>query len=78
MPKIIALPLIALATLSASPALAKGCIRSAIAGGVAGHYVGRGHAVLGATGGCIAAHHYYAKQAAAKKAAARQVSPPKG
>lgn len=54
-----------------APSLAKGCIRGAIAGGVAGHYVGRGHAFLGAAGGCVAMHHYYAKQAAQKRAAAR-------
>ena len=54
---------------TSSPAFAKGCIRGAVAGGVAGHYVGKGHAVLGATAGCLATRHYYAKQAAAKRAA---------
>ncbi|MDF0486582.1 hypothetical protein PX554_00440 [Sphingomonas sp. H39-1-10] len=63
---LIALPLL---VASASPALAKGCIRGAAAGGVAGHYVGKGHAVMGAVAGCVAAHHYYAKQARAQKAA---------
>jgi len=63
---LIALPLL---MVSASPALAKGCIRGAAAGGVAGHYVGKGHAVMGAVAGCVAAHHYYAKQARAQKAA---------
>ncbi|SDA22822.1 hypothetical protein [Sphingomonas sp. NFR15] len=67
---LIALPLL---VASASPAQAKGCIRGAAAGGVAGHYVGKGHAVMGAVAGCVAAHHYYAKQARAQKAArARQ------
>ena len=61
--------LIALA--GASPVFAKGCIRGAIAGGVAGHYVGKGHAVLGAMGGCAAMHHHYARQAAQQRAAAR-------
>lgn len=56
---------------SASPALAKGCIRGAAAGGVAGHFVGRGHAVAGAAIGCVVAHHHYAKQARQQKAAAR-------
>ena len=40
--------------------------RVAVAGGVAGHYMHH-HAVMGAVGGCIAAHEYYkhkAKQAA--------------
>ena len=64
-------PVAMLALLGAVPAFAKGCLRGAAAGGVAGHYVGKGHAVLGAAGGCIAAHHYYARQAAAQKAAQR-------
>jgi hypothetical protein len=51
--------------------LAKGCIRGGAAGAVAGHYVGKGHAVAGAVVGCIAAHHYYAKQARNQRAAAR-------
>jgi outer membrane lipoprotein SlyB len=51
--------------------LAKGCIRGAAAGGVAGHFVGKGHAVMGAVAGCAIAHHHYAKQARAQKAAAR-------
>jgi hypothetical protein len=65
------LPLLALPLVmaTASPALAKGCIRGAAAGGVAGHYVGKGHAVMGAAAGCVVAHHHYAKQARAQKAA---------
>jgi hypothetical protein len=51
--------------------LAKGCIRGAAAGGVGGHFVGKGHAVMGAAAGCVIAHHHYAKQARAQKAAAR-------
>lgn len=65
---LLALPLLAM---TASPVLAKGCIRGAAAGGVGGHFVGKGHAVAGAAIGCIAAHHHYAKQARAQKAAAR-------
>jgi outer membrane lipoprotein SlyB len=64
----LAIPLLITA---ASPALAKGCIRGAAAGGVAGHFVGKGHAVAGAAVGCVVAHHHYAKQARAQKAAAR-------
>lgn len=66
--------LVALGT--GAPVLAKGCIRGAIAGGVAGHYVGRGHAILGATAGCVATHHYYARQAAQQRAAARRAQQP--
>ena len=65
---LIALPLLAM---TASPALAKGCIRGAAAGGVGGHFVGKGHAVMGAAVSCAVAHHHYAKQARAEKARAR-------
>jgi hypothetical protein len=51
-----------IALVSASPVLAKGCIRGA--GAVAGHYLGKGHAVLGATAGCVATHHYHSRKAA--------------
>ncbi|RZM21955.1 MAG: hypothetical protein EOP67_51480 [Sphingomonas sp.] len=65
---LLALPLLAM---TASPVLAKGCIRGAAAGGVGGHFVGKGHAVAGAAIGCAVAHHHYAKQARAQKVAAR-------
>jgi hypothetical protein len=65
---LLALPLLAM---TASPVLAKGCIRGAAAGGVGGHFVGKGHAVAGAAIGCVVAHHHYAQQARAQKAAAR-------
>jgi len=65
---LLALPLLAM---TASPVLAKGCIRGAAAGGVGGHFVGKGHAVAGAAIGCVAAHHHYANQARARKAAVR-------
>jgi len=41
----------------------------AAAGGVGGHFVGKGHAVLGAAAGCAVGHHR-AKVAARKAAAA--------
>ena len=66
---LVVLPLLAV---SASPASAKGCLRGAAAGGVAGHYVGKGHAVLGAMAGCAAMHHHYAKLARQQKAAAHR------
>ena len=65
---LLAVPLL---MMSVSPALAKGCIRGAAAGGVGGHFVGKGHAVMGAAVGCAVAHHHYAKQAKAEKARAR-------
>lgn len=62
-----ALAVIALATSAVAldaPASAKGCIRGAAAGGVAGHYAHH-HAIAGAAIGCVAAHHHYAKKAKA-------------
>jgi uncharacterized protein YcfJ len=49
--------------LAAPPADAKGCMKGAAVGGVAGHYVGSGHGVLGATAGCLVGRHYAKKQA---------------
>ena len=57
---------------TAAPVFAKGCIRGAVVGGVAGHYVGRGHALAGAAAGCVIAHHHYAQQAKAQRAAAHR------
>ena len=51
------------------PVFAKGCIRGAAVGGVAGRSVGGGHAVAGAAVGCVVAHHHYASQARAQRAA---------
>jgi len=38
------------------PAAAKGCLRGAFMGGVAGHYVAH-HGVLGAAAGCLIGRH---------------------
>jgi hypothetical protein len=40
----------------AQPALAKGCLKGAAIGGVAGHLAG-GHGVLGAAAGCLIGRH---------------------
>ncbi len=46
------------APLVIAPSLAgaKGCLKGAAVGGVAGHVAG-GHAVVGATAGCVIEHH---------------------
>lgn len=41
---------------TAGLAEAKGCIKGALVGGVAGHYAGR-HSVLGAAAGCLVGRH---------------------
>jgi hypothetical protein len=41
---------------TAMPADAKGCIKGALIGGIAGHYASH-HGVLGAAAGCVVGHH---------------------
>jgi len=49
---------------AAAPAAnAEGCIKGAVVGGVAGHFVGKGHGLLGAGAGCAIGHHEANKQA---------------
>ncbi|KWU23414.1 hypothetical protein [Burkholderia cenocepacia] len=48
-------------TAMAGSAQAAGCLKGAAVGAVAGHYVGKGHAVLGAIGGCVVGRHMAAK-----------------
>lgn len=52
---------------------AAGCLKGAAAGGVAGHFVGNGHAVVGAAGGCAVGHHMANKKA--KEDAAQKQHP---
>ena len=51
----------ALAVAAGPGAEAKGCIKGAVVGGVAGHFVH--HGWLGAAAGCAIGHHESAKQA---------------
>ena len=57
---------------------AKGCIKGAAVGGVAGHVVGK-HGVLGAAAGCVVGRHEANKkdrQEAADRQAAAPAAPP--
>jgi hypothetical protein len=56
---------------TAMPADAKGCIKGALIGVVAGHYASR-HGVLGAAAGCVVGHHL-AKRRAIQNSAPEQV-----
>jgi hypothetical protein len=56
--------------LAAPYALAEGCGKGAVVGGVLGHETGSGHAVAGSAAGCAVGHHEAKK--ADKKAAAQQ------
>ena len=55
-------------------AQAKGCLKGAAVGGVAGHVVG-GHGLLGAAAGCVVGRHQANKKA--KQEAAQSVQEPK-
>ena len=61
MRKIIALSAAALLVLSAGAAEARGCLKGAAIGGVAGHFAGH-HTLAGAAIGCVVAHHHYKVQ----------------
>jgi outer membrane lipoprotein SlyB len=50
-------------TLAAGQSHAAGCLKGAAVGGVGGHFVGSGHAVLGAAGGCLVGRHMANKKA---------------
>ena len=48
--------------LNSGPVAAKGCLKGAIVGGVAGHFVGH-HGLVGAGAGCLIGHHEANKHA---------------
>jgi outer membrane lipoprotein SlyB len=50
---------------------AKGCIKGAVVGGVAGHFMHR-HTLLGAAAGCVIGHHMAHKKEQEQKAAAEK------
>jgi hypothetical protein len=52
------------ALLPTGPAQAAGCIKGAVVGGTAGHFMGH-HGVLGAMAGCAIGHHRANKHARA-------------
>lgn len=77
--KALFLSVAALAAATSSPVMAAGCLKGAAVGGVAGHFVGRGHAVLGAAAGCAIGHHRAAVAARQQRmqAQAAQPAPPR-
>jgi hypothetical protein len=56
------------ALIPAGPAQAKGCIKGALVGGTAGHFLGH-HGFLGAAAGCLIGRHHASKQARSHRAA---------
>nr|WP_236572842.1 hypothetical protein [Burkholderia sp. 8Y] len=61
--KALTLVVAALAAATVGQAQAVGCLAGAAVGGVGGHYVGKGHAVLGAVGGCVVGRRIANKKA---------------
>ena len=55
----------------ASAAEAKGCLKGAVVGGVAGHFMHR-HTVLGAVAGCVIGHHMAVTKERQEKAQQKQ------
>jgi outer membrane lipoprotein SlyB len=55
---------LALTAFTAADADAKGCLKGAAVGGIAGHEVGSGHGVAGAGIGCAVGHHEAKKKEA--------------
>jgi outer membrane lipoprotein SlyB len=58
---------IILALAAVTPANAKGCLKGAVVGGVAGHYTVH-HGLLGAAAGCIIGRHEAKKRAQVERA----------
>jgi hypothetical protein len=73
--KALMLVVAALAAATVGQAQAAGCLAGAAVGGVGGHYVGKGHAVLGAAGGCLVGRHMANKKAKEEAAARAQPQP---
>lgn len=65
-------------SLGALQAHAEGCLKGAAVGAVAGHFVGRGHAVLGAVGGCMVGRHMAKKKHEQELAAQAQYNQNRG
>ncbi|WP_062118391.1 hypothetical protein [Aureimonas sp. AU40] len=57
MRKTATIALFAILTLAAGPSYAAGCLKGAAVGAVGGHFVGKGHSVVGAAAGCAIGHH---------------------
>ena len=55
-------------SLMSGTAEAKGCLKGAVVGGVAGHFMHR-HTVLGAVAGCVIGHHMAVTKERQEKAA---------
>lgn len=59
--RILAMSVVALLASMSGVAHAKGCLKGAAVGGVAGHVAGK-HGAVGAAAGCAIGHHKAAKQ----------------
>ena len=53
---VVPVAMLAVVALSSGPSQAAGCLKGAVVGGVAGHFVGH-HGLLGAGAGCLIGRH---------------------
>jgi hypothetical protein len=68
---------IILALAAVTPANAKGCLKGAVVGGVAGHYTVH-HGLLGAAAGCIIGRHEAKKRSQIERAKKEHPTPDNG
>ena len=71
MKSLVGCAIVALALVSAVPAEAKGCLKGALVGDVAGHYTDH-HGLLGAAAGCAIGRHEANKRARMEREGRRQ------
>jgi len=64
-------PIALAVSLMSGAAEAKGCLKGAVVGGVAGHFMHR-HTVLGAVAGCVIGHHMAVTKERQEKAQQKQ------
>ena len=63
-----------MAITATAPADAKGCLKGALVGGAAGHYVGH-HGLIGAAAGCLIGHHEATQREREQERARQQGGP---
>jgi hypothetical protein len=63
-----------MAIAATAPADAKGCLKGAVVGGAAGHYVGH-HGLIGAAAGCLIGHHEATQREREQERARQQGGP---
>lgn len=75
MKSVIALAALAMTAVAVPQAAeARGCLKGAVVGGIAGHFAGR-HATVGALGGCLVGRHLANRRDRERQTYGRRVDP---